>query len=55
MIYPKQCAGYQNRAMRIYPKGVTPEGFYRGSVPVSLGFSIEAFGEKLLWLPKSLN
>jgi hypothetical protein len=35
---------YQNTAMRIYPKGVTPECFNRGPVPVSLGFPIEAFG-----------
>ncbi len=30
--------------MRIYPKGVTPECFNRGPVPVSPGFPIEAFG-----------
>jgi hypothetical protein len=28
---PQQAAGYQNMAMRIYPKGVTP--FNRGSSP----------------------
>jgi hypothetical protein len=25
------CRGYQNIAMKIYPKGVTPECFNRGS------------------------
>jgi len=52
--------GYQNIVMRVYPKGVTPECFNRGStmltttlshaewvggpVPVSPGFPIRAFG-----------
>ncbi len=52
--------GYQNIAMRVYPKGVTPKCFNRGStmltttlshaewvggpVPVSPGFPIRAFG-----------
>ena len=52
--------GYQNIVMRVYPKGVTPKCFNRGStmltttlshvewvgglVPVSPGFPIEAFG-----------
>jgi hypothetical protein len=29
----QQATGYQNMAMRIYPKGVTPECFNRGSSP----------------------
>jgi len=52
--------GYQNIVMRVYPKGVTPKCFNRGStmltttlshaewvggpVPVSPGFPIRAFG-----------
>jgi hypothetical protein len=34
--YPRQAAGYEKNVMRIIPKGVTPECFYRGS---SSGFS----------------
>jgi hypothetical protein len=56
--------GYQDIATRIYPKGVTPECFNRGStmltttlsevewvggpVPVSPGFPIDAFGNDKL-------
>ena len=36
---PQQAAGYQKTLMRIYPKGVTPERFYRGSSP------------RFVWLP----
>jgi hypothetical protein len=42
--------------MRICPKGVTPECFNRGPVPVSPGFPIEAFGnDELLETRNSLH
>ena len=44
MKNPPQTAVYQQKAKRVYLKGVTSECFNRGSVPDSPGFPIEAFG-----------
>ena len=41
---PLQLPAYQNRAMRIYPKDVTPECFNRGSSSGLAWIPDEAFG-----------
>jgi hypothetical protein len=43
-VHRSKLTGYQNIVMKIYTKGVTPECFNRGPVPVSPGFPIKAFG-----------
>ena len=40
--------GYQNVAMRIYPKGVTPNVLIGGPVRVSPGFPLRACGNDRL-------
>jgi hypothetical protein len=47
-LHRSKLMGYQNIAMRIYPKGVTPNVLIGGPVPVSPGFLVEAFGNDRL-------